>query len=1047
MPWDLYQKSAVSERPPPDSAYDQEAIRKIIEPPRGGYGSFVSVERFKLIKRTIGEGGAVMAMVDFRPIWIHWLKDVRVRGASSSFRTSSVKIPREPEQLLPRLYQDCLLYLRVMLTADKLACPVPFDLREAYSAFPSCFSTLAAFLADHLPTLSRRDPLNTSVSIRITISDVAMSVLDSAPCASSSLVLAALNRMNHYPSGQKLTSRHPHCDSHNLLCPLLEELRSYATEEERYDALCLACITYGWRKEANRRRRRQASPMPWSNASRNELFHPGRVIFHDLTKWGARPAIPELRDEAGRLTHIVDELRVGGCYVDIPWLGGQHDGFPVCFTLSSYVAVRRPFGAVRSLGEDAAVWLSAMTFGLLEAITRRRIPLVTLLDRGSRGEMVVSGARITRVLAMWQGMYLKNSDEIEGHQEHGRAVAELLRNAVHTLEQEMPDDSGSILICSRIASSAQCVADAYWGIILMVIILSVTLTGPYTGWKKEDVPELFELAGFIEGRMEHLMMNQLLISSWWWSKMRAAGWCPYTLSGLTTDLSSFLSFPRLLQLSPLIRTAVDEHAPCRSHSCTFYTFDETHVYCQAHTTSCCSCQFAKPPLDDVLRLLSQDVVPVILYDGEFLQVVPAADTPYVAISHVWAEGMGSATEDGLPTCVIERLASIVRQVLPGSKAAFWIDSLCVPRATEPRQRALRSMAGTYRNAAKVLVIDRCIRTLCNKEQAWEDNLLRIATSAWVRRVWTLQEGLLARELWFEFADGPCRMDDIEEGLLRQSFSGSRFLGPLFIARRSLFADPPSTKPSIINIVNLMHGRTTSKPEDELIAISGLVATSVDVDVLLAIKDDPDIAGRRMKSFLIQMRHLPLNVPFCTSPRLKLPHFTWAPRSLELESADKWVSGLGRFRMNDGVCTEDGFLGNYLLAHFETPLVLSNRWEVVVIRLRAPGSNTMCRLYLAQCDRQPDSIDALLFRDWAVSPAQVDIAETFTCVAVQLEETPSAGGGEQPSSSMPLNYLGACGMVKLESPEDDLQVDDTPGGHESPREVFLSELRETWVTLK
>ena len=40
--------------------------------------------------------------------------------------------------------------------------------------------------------------------------------------------------------------------------------------------------------------------------------------------------------------------------------------------------------------------------------------------------------------------------------------------------------------------------------------------------------------------------------------------------------------------------------------------------------------------------------------------------PYVAISHVWADGLGSNTERGSPTCQIKRMHKYVCKLLPGS---------------------------------------------------------------------------------------------------------------------------------------------------------------------------------------------------------------------------------------------------------------------------------------------------------------------------------------------------------------------------------------------
>ncbi|KAI0651222.1 hypothetical protein C8Q79DRAFT_20646 [Trametes meyenii] len=58
------------------------------------------------------------------------------------------------------------------------------------------------------------------------------------------------------------------------------------------------------------------------------------------------------------------------------------------------------------------------------------------------------------------------------------------------------------------------------------------------------------------------------------------------------------------------------------------------------------------------------------------------------ISHVWADGMGSTTEDGLPMCVIKWISGLITTLLPDTDV-FWMDSLshpCCGRAAEARDQ-------------------------------------------------------------------------------------------------------------------------------------------------------------------------------------------------------------------------------------------------------------------------------------------------------------------------------------------------------------------------
>ena len=71
-------------------------------------------------------------------------------------------------------------------------------------------------------------------------------------------------------------------------------------------------------------------------------------------------------------------------FPDIVWYGGPHDGYCRSTTISAYVWIRLPTCA-RSRKEHVALFQSALTFGVLEAITGLSIPESQLLSRRSDG--------------------------------------------------------------------------------------------------------------------------------------------------------------------------------------------------------------------------------------------------------------------------------------------------------------------------------------------------------------------------------------------------------------------------------------------------------------------------------------------------------------------------------------------------------------------------------------------------------------------------------------------------------------------------------------
>lgn len=276
-----------------------------------------------------------------------------------------------------------------------------------------------------------------------------------------------------------------------------------------------------------------------------------------------------------------------------------------------------------------------------------------------------------------------------------------------------------------------------------------------------------------------------------------------------------------------------------------------------------------------------------------------------------------------------------------------MDSLCVPGGrADLRRHAIKLMAQTYRDAAKVLVIDEGTRSLCGPGVTWQDALFRICTSGWSRRIWTLQEGLLARELYFEFKHGPV---DIEEtfgikkhrpfllgntpstvheptpvhpmaaactpsispqlSVQRSGLCGS--YAPLLGFRAKswqssrVFRDVP-----LDEVIALLAMRRTSKAEDETVAIAGLLP--LDIEALLGI-NGPDAAQQEC---LLRLRTIPRSLVMETSNRLDLPGFSWAPRSLTMV--------IGAVNTGTGLCTEECFLAEFAVLSFEQPIPVPPR---------------------------------------------------------------------------------------------------------------------------
>ena len=142
------------------------------------------------------------------------------------------------------------------------------------------------------------------------------------------------------------------------------------------------------------------------------------------------------------------------------------------------------------------------------------------------------------------------------------------------------------------------------------------------------------------------------------------------------------------------------HKQCISSNCIAWDINEAD-YTQKHCIECnqYSCIPSEVDSAEVAEIITNcNGVPVIAClkranEGPQIKVTAAKpETDYVAISHVWAGGLGNTSKNALPNCQVKRLKNLVQKasesISPvsshlgtsiGSKIShFWIDTLCIP---------------------------------------------------------------------------------------------------------------------------------------------------------------------------------------------------------------------------------------------------------------------------------------------------------------------------------------------------------------------------------
>ncbi|AEO64793.1 uncharacterized protein THITE_2086288 [Thermothielavioides terrestris NRRL 8126] len=360
-----------------------------------------------------------------------------------------------------------------------------------------------------------------------------------------------------------------------------------------------------------------------------------------------------------------------------------------------------------------------------------------------------------------------------------------------------------------------------------------------------------------------------------------------------------------------------DHTGCSADGCVAFQLDET--YRPRHATAGCACAFIGAEHVNTVQTILKTTkgYPVLRFDtvidpgsvdglrAELTVEEYSDEVPYVAISHVWADGMGNPKENSLPQCQIAEVASLVAELgktvgtaVDASAPAyrFWLDTLLCPVERVGNAISLARIKDVYRNAKHVLVLDASIMRHRFESLSAAEALLRIfATSAWMRRLWTLQEGALAQTLFFQFADKAVTAQQALEQLFQQGRNDLRYMRiwiDVFTEATNLrgWFHPPFNHPSpkshemLISLQRSLHFRTVSVPADEPICIATLLSFSQqDQEDIIAETKRSGHAGmarvwEAVARFFFDGR-LPAAMLFSADATLDIPGWRWAPRSL------------------------------------------------------------------------------------------------------------------------------------------------------------------------
>ena len=168
-----------------------------------------------------------------------------------------------------------------------------------------------------------------------------------------------------------------------------------------------------------------------------------------------------------------------------------------------------------------------------------------------------------------------------------------------------------------------------------------------------------------------------------------------------------------------IRPLTTASRKCSDTQCVALQVDET-IYKTAHTDGCVdskSCPFVPVDVNKFASIIRRGDIPLIrvvtTQEATELKIHSSSSgASYIAISHVWAHGLGNVNENALPRCQVIRLGQLVptlsRIIGCNNAALLWIDTLCIPvdaSLYECRKLAIQKLTETFSNVTKVLVLD------------------------------------------------------------------------------------------------------------------------------------------------------------------------------------------------------------------------------------------------------------------------------------------------------------------------------------------------------
>ena len=230
-----------------------------------------------------------------------------------------------------------------------------------------------------------------------------------------------------------------------------------------------------------------------------------------------------------------------------------------------------------------------------------------------------------------------------------------------------------------------------------------------------------------------------------------------------------------------------------------------------------------------------------------------------------SHGLGNPNSNSLQHSDMNRLLEYTMDL---EHRAFWIDTICVPTAGPYKLKGITKLREVYEKASIVLVVDGRLTQIIVTSMI--EAKMQFLCCEWFSRLWTLQEGWMASDLYVQFSNAALSVDQIlRTSGIASIYPGRMGLDDELYKQLKPYFDKTNRTVNLMSLQRAMHGRRVTEKTDEPICI----ATLLNLDFATFEPGQPT-----MEKIFRQVK-LPEGLLWSEGPRLVTHGFRWAPASL------------------------------------------------------------------------------------------------------------------------------------------------------------------------